>query len=64
MKHSWVMYVFLAIIAGIMLRNAAGTIGIMLATGTTGTGIIGALEGPSVAQKGTFSFGGNQVKIG
>lgn len=64
MKHSWAMYLFLIILAGIILRNAAGSVAFMLAGGQTGTNLIGALEGPAGNQKGTFSFGGNKVTLG
>ena len=64
MKHSWAMYLFLVILAGIILRNAAGATAFMLAGGQAGTNFVGALEGPSVASKGTFTFGGNRVTLG
>lgn len=64
MKHSWAMYLFLIILAGILLRNAAGSVAFMLAGGQAGTNLIGALEGPAVTNKGTFTFGGNKVSLG
>ncbi len=65
MKHSWVMYLFLIILAGVLLRNAPGSVALMLAGGNTAGGVIGALEGPASAnQKGTFEFGTNKVTLG
>ena len=63
MKHSWMMYLFLVLLAGILLRNAAGAIGLMLAGGTTGTNLVNALEGPAVTNRGSFTFGGNKVTL-
>lgn len=62
-KHSWIMYLFIIILAGVLLRNAAGSVALMLAGGTAGTGLIGALEGPATTSKGSFTFGGNKVTL-
>lgn len=64
MKHGWVMYLFIVLLAGVMLRNAAGAVGLMLAGGQVGTNFVGALEGPAGNQKGTFTFGANKVVLG
>lgn len=58
------MYLFLVLLVGIMLRNAPGAIGLMLAGGQTGSNLVGALQGPAGNQKGTFTFGGNKVVLG
>jgi hypothetical protein len=63
-KHTWVMYAFLLILAGVLLRNAAGSVALLLAGGETGKGLVNALEGPSVSTKGTFRFGGTTVSLG
>lgn len=61
-----VMYGFLAIIAVVLLKNAAGSIGLFLAGDKFGTDIIGALEGSGTANtsKGSFSFGGTKISLG
>lgn len=60
--HVW-MYLFLLILAGILLRNAAGTIGLMLAGGSAGSQFVGTLEGPAKSTHGSFRFGKNSVSI-
>lgn len=62
MKHSWIMYVFLLILIGVMARNAAGTVAVMLGGSQAGTGIIGALEGPQNSAGGSVSFN-NGTKV-
>jgi len=63
-KDIW-MYLFLLILAGILLRNAAGSVGLMLAGGNVASGFVTALEGPATAStKGSFSFGTNRVTLG
>lgn len=64
MKHGWVMYLFLIILAGVLLRNAAGSTALILAGGSAGTGLVNALQGPSVSSKGNFAFGGTSVQLG
>lgn len=65
MKHSWIMYVFLLILIGIMARNAAGTVAVMLGGAQAGGGIIGALQGPAGQQGGSVKFGsGTTVNLG
>ena len=56
MKHSWVMYVFLLILIGVMARNAAGTVAVLLGGSQAGTGVISALEGPTTTQAGSVKF--------
>lgn len=63
-KHTWIMYVFLIIFAGVLLRNAAGSVALMLAGGNAGEGLIKALQGPAGSNKGSFYFGGTSVKLG
>lgn len=63
MKHSWVMYVFLLLLAGVLLKNAAGTVGIMLAGSQAGGNIATALEGTPTSNKGSFSFGNTKVNL-
>lgn len=62
-KHSWVMYVALIIIVGLLLRNAAGSVGLMLAGGQAGGQLIGALEGPASSKGGYFSFGNTSFNL-
>lgn len=57
MKHGWVMYVFLLILAGVLARNASGTVGFLLGGSQAGSNVINALEGPNTSQTGTFQFG-------
>lgn len=59
MKHGWLMYVFLLILAVILVRNAAGTVGVLLGGSSAGTGVITALQGPTTggASKGSFNLG-------
>lgn len=65
MKGSWFMYLILAIIIVAMLRNAAGSVGIILAGNEFAKGTIGALSGGSATtSKGSFTIGGNKATIG
>lgn len=64
MKHSWIMYVILLMFAVVVLKNAAGSIGLILAGGQAGGNLATALEGPAGQSKGSFSFGGTSVKLG
>jgi len=65
MKGGVWMYLFLLLIALAMLRNAAGTVGILLAGGTEANNLAGTLSGQGIkANTGTFSFGGANVKLG
>lgn len=63
-KHSWIMYVLLIILIGVLLKNAAGSVALLLAGGSTGEGLIKALEGPGTTSKGSFTFGSTSVKLG
>lgn len=65
-KHSWVMYVLLIILAGVLLKNAAGSVAILLAGGSETKDLVNALEGSGSAKasKGSFSFGGNKISLG
>lgn len=65
MKHGWLMYAFLLILAVILVKNAAGTVGVLLGGGGASTGIITALQGPmnGNASKGTFSTGNTQFTL-
>lgn len=64
-KHSWIMYVFLLILAVILLKNAAGSVALMLAGGSATGGLITALEGPAPkSSKGSFKFGKTAVTLG
>lgn len=65
MKHAWIMYVFLIILAVVLLKNAAGSVALLLAGGNTASGVIGALEGPpGGTSKGSFKFGNTAVSLG
>lgn len=64
MKGTWIWYVFLLILAGILVRNAAGSVALLLAGGNVSGGIIGALEGPASSPKGSFSFGNTKIALG
>lgn len=59
MKHGWVMYVALLILAVIMVRNAAGTVGVLLGGSAASASLITALQGPTTggASKGSFNLG-------
>lgn len=65
-KHSWVMYVLLIILAGVLLKNAPGSVALLLAGGTETRGLVNALEGSGAKAntKGSFSFGGNKISLG
>ena len=59
------MYLFLLLIVLAMLRNAAGSVGIILAGGSQANSVLGTLSGQGIkANTGSFSFGGNSVKLG
>ena len=61
----WFMYVILAVIVVAMLRNAAGTVGIILAGGSESNAILGTLSGQGIkSNTGTFSAGGTNIKLG
>lgn len=65
MKGSIWMYLFLLFIVLAMLRNAAGSVGIILAGGTEANNLASTLSGAGIkANTGSFSFGGNSVKLG
>lgn len=63
-KHSWVMYMFLIILIGVVLANAAGSVALILAGGQAGGNFVTALRGPATSSKGSFSFGGTNIKLG
>jgi hypothetical protein len=64
MKGGIWMYVFLLLLVGLMLRNAAGSVGIILAGGTQANQLAGTLGGQGIkANKGSFSFGGTKVNL-
>lgn len=65
-KHSWVMYVLLIILAGVLLKNAAGSVAILLAGGSEAKGLVNALEGAGAknTSKGSFAFGGTKFSLG
>lgn len=63
MKHPWIMYLLLIIFAGVLLRNAAGSVALLLAGGNAGSGLVQALEGPATTNKGTFKFGTTSVSL-
>lgn len=65
-KHSWIMYVLLIILAGVLLRSAAGSVAILLAGGSETKDLINALEGTGAktTSKGRFSFGGTKISLG
>lgn len=56
MKHGWVMYLFLLILIGIMLRNPAGSVGILLGGSQAASGFTTTLQGPNNATSGSVSF--------
>ena len=63
MKHVFV-YVILGLIVVAMLRNAAGTVGIILAGGTEANGLASTLSGAGIkANTGSFSAGGTSIKL-
>ena len=65
MKGGVWMYIFLLLLAVAMLRNAAGTVGILLAGGTEANNLAGTLSGQGMkSNTGSFSFGGTSVKLG
>lgn len=65
-KHTWVMYVLLIILAGVLLKSAAGTVAILLAGGSEAKDIVNALEGSGskATSKGSFSFGSTRISLG
>jgi hypothetical protein len=60
------MYLFLIILAGLLLHNAAGSVGILLAGGAESDALVAGLEGntKTASNKGTFSVGGTKIKLG
>ena len=59
------MYVIIACIIVAMLKNAAGSVGIIMAGGAEGANLIGALQGGAgTATKGTFSTKTGAIKLG
>ena len=65
MGKNWFMYVIIAVIVAGMLKNAAGSVGIILAGGTEANNILGTLEGgKGTSTKGSFSTGGTSIKLG
>ena len=64
MKGGLWMYIFLLLLVGLMLRNAAGTVGILVGGGGVTNQLFGTLSGQGIkANSGTFSAGGNSVKL-
>ena len=64
MKGMW-MYLVILLIVLAMLRNAAGSVGILLAGGQETNNILGTLSGQGMkSNTGSFSFGGTSVKLG
>lgn len=61
----WVMALIIGFVVIGLVKNAAGTVGIMLAGGTEINAIGGTLSGgkPS-ATKGTFQSGSTRIKLG
>lgn len=61
-----VMWLIVAAVVVAMLKNAAGTVGIMLAGGTETANILGTLEGTGTKQNstGTFKSGTTSIKLG
>ncbi len=58
------MYVFLLLLVGLMLRNAAGTVGILVGGGGVANQLAGTLGGQGIkANTGGFSAGGNSVSL-
>lgn len=64
MKLSWVMYLFIIVLAGVLLKNAAGSVGLILAGGNAAEGFVGALQGPATTSKGSFKFGSTSFTVG
>jgi hypothetical protein len=62
----FVVYGFFLVLAVILLRNAAGTVGIMLAGGTESDNLVHALEGAGQkpANKGSFKTGKTSISLG
>lgn len=62
----WFMYFIIAVVIVAMLKNAAGTVGIILAGGDFVKGETGLLTGGTPSStKGTFtSSGGSTIKLG
>ena len=59
------MYVLVALVVVAMLRNAAGTTGIILAGGTEANGLASTLSGSGIkSNTGSFSAGGTSIKLG
>jgi hypothetical protein len=63
-KHSWIMYLFVIILLGVLLKNAAGSVGLILAGGSAATGFVSALQGPATTSKGSFKFGSTSFTLG
>lgn len=60
MRHSWVMYAALLILAVILVTHAAGSTGILLAGSSAGSNVITAFQGPPSTQSGSFQLGGGR----
>lgn len=64
MKGSSIMYFFLAIVAVAMVKNAAGTTGIILGLGSVGNQFTSTMVGNPSATKGTFTSGSTKISLG
>lgn len=60
------MYFFLIVLAGLLLHNAAGSVGILLAGGAEANALTKTLEGNTKTQAntGSFSVGSTKIKLG